>query len=122
MSRNKQACSALGNTLVNYTTSTHWAIKMGHDEEPTRAELLADIRSSREALEGKIKSVAIKVNLLHTDLRKVSDKVGLVEGSISELQMEVSVLRKQVAAATSKYGALEARMEDAEGWSHRNNV
>ncbi|KAJ1091869.1 hypothetical protein NDU88_004983 [Pleurodeles waltl] len=42
--------------------------------KPTRAELLAAIQGSREALEGKIESAAIEVNLLRADLQKVSDK------------------------------------------------
>ncbi|KAJ1214028.1 hypothetical protein NDU88_001656 [Pleurodeles waltl] len=57
-------------------------------EEPSRAELLAAIQGSRVVLEGKIKAVAVEVNLLGADLRKVSDKVKVAEGSIVDLQTE----------------------------------
>ncbi|KAJ1144043.1 hypothetical protein NDU88_010345 [Pleurodeles waltl] len=41
-------------------------------DKPSRAELLAAIQGSRVALEGKIETVAVEVNLLRADLRKVS--------------------------------------------------
>ncbi|KAJ1128675.1 hypothetical protein NDU88_007050 [Pleurodeles waltl] len=86
-------------------------------EEPSRAELLAAIQGSRVALEGKIETVAVEVNLLLADLRKVSDKVTVAEGSIVKLQMEVGALRKQMVKANSTVGQLEAWLEDAEGRS-----
>ncbi|KAJ1110124.1 hypothetical protein NDU88_007479 [Pleurodeles waltl] len=60
-------------------------------EEPSCSELLAAIQGSHVVLEGKIKAVAVEVNLLRTDLRKVSDKVKVVEGSIVDLQAEISI-------------------------------
>ncbi|KAJ1119759.1 hypothetical protein NDU88_007944 [Pleurodeles waltl] len=63
-------------------------------EEPSQAELLAAIQGSRVALEDKIETVVVEVNLLQTDLRKVSDKVKMAEGSIAELQSEMGMLRK----------------------------
>ncbi|KAJ1116148.1 hypothetical protein NDU88_004367 [Pleurodeles waltl] len=59
-------------------------------EEPSRAELLAAIQGSRVVLEGKIETVAWKVNLLRADIRTVSDKVKVAEDSIAELQNEIS--------------------------------
>ncbi|KAJ1210701.1 hypothetical protein NDU88_006063 [Pleurodeles waltl] len=64
-------------------------------EEPLQAEILTTIQGSRVALEGKIETVAVEVNLHRADLRKISDKVKMAEGSIMELQTEVGVLRKQ---------------------------
>ncbi|KAJ1131657.1 hypothetical protein NDU88_009992 [Pleurodeles waltl] len=86
-------------------------------EEPLRAELLAAIRGSRVAFEGKIETVAVEVNLLQADLWKVSDKVKVAEGSILELQTEVGALPKQMSQVTSKAGEMEVRLEDAEGRS-----
>ncbi|KAJ1211147.1 hypothetical protein NDU88_006508 [Pleurodeles waltl] len=68
-----------------------------------------------------MEAVAVEVNLLRTDLRKVSHKVKVVEGSNVDLQTEVSTLRKQMAQVTSMVGMLEARLEDSEGRSRRNN-
>ncbi|KAJ1128770.1 hypothetical protein NDU88_007145 [Pleurodeles waltl] len=75
-----------GNTMELYTTpalSTQCeTLLAGYREdtglgvpawEPSRAELLAAIQGSKEALKGKIESVAIEVNLLRADLRKVSN-------------------------------------------------
>ncbi|KAJ1198353.1 hypothetical protein NDU88_002194 [Pleurodeles waltl] len=65
-------------------------------DEPSRAELLAAIQGFRVALKGKIETVAVEVNLLQADLRKVSDKVKVAEGSIVNLQKEGGTLRKQM--------------------------
>ncbi|KAJ1201854.1 hypothetical protein NDU88_005658 [Pleurodeles waltl] len=48
--------------------------------KPTRTELLDAIHGTRVAQEGKIETVAVKVNLLRADLRKVSDKAKVAEG------------------------------------------
>ncbi|KAJ1165319.1 hypothetical protein NDU88_005747 [Pleurodeles waltl] len=80
--------------------------------EPSQAELLAAIQGSQVALEGKILTVAMEVNLLRADLWKVLDKVKVAEGSIAELQSEVGTLRSQMAQAASVVGQLEARLED----------
>ncbi|KAJ1179102.1 hypothetical protein NDU88_004338 [Pleurodeles waltl] len=87
-----------------------------------RAELLAAIHGTRVALEGKIETVAVEVNRLQADFRKVSNKVKVAEGSIVDLQTEVGTLRKQMAQVTSTVGTLEARLEDSEGRSRRHNV
>ncbi|KAJ1185767.1 hypothetical protein NDU88_002554 [Pleurodeles waltl] len=76
----------------------------------------------REALEGTIESVAIEVNLLREDLRKVSGKMRIAEGSIVELELEMGNLWRQVEVVTSKNRTFEAWIEDAEGKSRRNNV
>ncbi|KAJ1113904.1 hypothetical protein NDU88_002144 [Pleurodeles waltl] len=91
-------------------------------EEPSQAKILATIQGSRVALESKIETVAVEVNLLRADLRKVSDKVKVAEGSIVELQTEVVVLHKQMVQATSTVGRLEAQLEDAEGRSQRDSI
>ncbi|KAJ1209137.1 hypothetical protein NDU88_004515 [Pleurodeles waltl] len=135
MGHHKGMDSSQGNTMEQYTTpvAPHWwpaGLEVSGDAagaplsagEPSRAELLAAIQGSRVALEGKIETVAVEINLLRADLRKVSDKVKVAEGSIAELQSEVGTLQSQVAQATSTVGRLEARLDDAEGRSRRNNV
>ncbi|KAJ1191542.1 hypothetical protein NDU88_000858 [Pleurodeles waltl] len=69
-------------------------------------ELLQAIQGSQLALENKIETVALAVNLLCIDLCEVSDKVCLVEGSIEEFQTEVSTPKKQVAMTESRSGGL----------------
>ncbi|KAJ1157907.1 hypothetical protein NDU88_010604 [Pleurodeles waltl] len=72
------------------------------EEEPSRAGLLAAIQGSRVVLEGKIKAMAVEVNLLQTDLRKVSDKVKVVEGSIVDLQVEDGTMAVVVPEMTDE--------------------
>ncbi|KAJ1130649.1 hypothetical protein NDU88_009000 [Pleurodeles waltl] len=136
MGRHRRADVLQGNTMEQYTTvvpiSQRAARLGGTDEgqsgmttaeELSQAEILATIQGSRVALEGKIETeVAVEVNLLRADLRKVSDKVKVAEGSIMELQTEVGTLPKQMVQASSTVGRLEARLEDAEGRSQQNNI
>ncbi|KAJ1114864.1 hypothetical protein NDU88_003094 [Pleurodeles waltl] len=57
-------------------------------EEPSHVKLLAAIQGARVALEEKIETVAVGLNLLRTDLHKVSDNIKVAEGSIVDLQTE----------------------------------
>lgn len=43
-------------------------------------------------LESKIDSIAMELNLLHTDHRKLADKVCMAEQNIAELQLAFKVL------------------------------
>ncbi|KAJ1136850.1 hypothetical protein NDU88_003264 [Pleurodeles waltl] len=114
MGHHKRTDASKGNTMEQYTTPVPLPQRVGRSEvsgddmrapqnpeEPSHSELLAAIQGSRVALEGKIETVAVKVNLLQADLRKVSDKVKVAEGSIVELQTEVGALGKQMVQATS---------------------
>ncbi|KAJ1194250.1 hypothetical protein NDU88_003539 [Pleurodeles waltl] len=98
MGGHKRTDASRGNTMEQYTTPVPLPQRMVRSEvsgdnmrvpmnpeEPSRTELLAPILGSRVALEGKIEAVAVEVNLLRADLRKVSNKVKVVEGSIVEL-------------------------------------
>ncbi|KAJ1105681.1 hypothetical protein NDU88_003086 [Pleurodeles waltl] len=133
MGQHIQVAPSQENTMEYYTTSTPLSqrqmrhTRQGEEqtmttsmEEPYHAELLAAIRGCRVAIEDKIETVALEG--LQTDLRKVSDKVKVVEGFIVELQMEVDTLHKQLAQDIEKSRTLEARLEDAKGSSRWNNV
>ncbi|KAJ1092734.1 hypothetical protein NDU88_005844 [Pleurodeles waltl] len=117
MGWHKRTDASQGNTMEQYTTPVPLPQRparsegSGDDtrppvnpEEPSHAELLSAIQGSRVALEGKIETVAVEVNLVWADLQKVSDKVKMVEGSIVELQTEVGALRKQMVQANSTVG------------------
>ncbi|KAJ1143153.1 hypothetical protein NDU88_009464 [Pleurodeles waltl] len=135
MGRHWKTDVSQGNTMEQFTTAVPTLQRVtrvaGSDdgqsgllpvEEPSRAQILTAIQGSRVALEGKIEMVAVDVNLLTADLRKVLDKVKVAEGSIVELQAEVGTLQKQMVQAGSTVGSLEAQMEDAEGRSRLNNI
>ncbi|KAJ1107224.1 hypothetical protein NDU88_004617 [Pleurodeles waltl] len=109
MGPHRQTDVLQGNTMEQYTTVgplPQRAARLGGTEEGqsgmlpaeelSQAEILAAIQGSRVALEGKIETVVVEVNLLRADLRKVMDKVKVAGGSIVELQMEVGALRKAV--------------------------
>ncbi|KAJ1111961.1 hypothetical protein NDU88_000233 [Pleurodeles waltl] len=85
--------------------------------EPTRADLSVSIQGCRTALEHKIETLSIEVNLLRADLHKVSDKVTTAEGNIVELQVETVTLKKQMAQLTTSARELERRAEYGEGCS-----
>ncbi|KAJ1096771.1 hypothetical protein NDU88_001902 [Pleurodeles waltl] len=99
MGPHKRTDALQGNTMKQYTTPVPLPQRVarlevsGDDmraplnpEEPLGAELFAAIQGSRVTRKGKIETVVVEVNLLRADLRKVSDKVKVVECSIVELQ------------------------------------
>ncbi|KAJ1206610.1 hypothetical protein NDU88_002013 [Pleurodeles waltl] len=89
MGKHRQAGESQGNTKDPYATVTYLSQrvtkqklhkKAGETErEPSRAELLAAMQDSSEALEGKIEAVETEVNLLPADLHNVSDKLRIAE-------------------------------------------
>ncbi|KAJ1192359.1 hypothetical protein NDU88_001669 [Pleurodeles waltl] len=102
MGRHRQAVALQGKTMEQYIMPApvlQHQTRLGGTgdglstpattEEPSRAEILAAIQGSRVALEGKIETVVVEVNLFRADLRKVSDKVKVAEGSILELHTEM---------------------------------
>ncbi|KAJ1105451.1 hypothetical protein NDU88_002857 [Pleurodeles waltl] len=128
MGRHRRTEASQGNTMEQYTTPVALPQRTARSEvsgdvvdtplsagEPSQAERLVAIQGYLVALEGKIDTVAVEVNLLRADLRKVSDKVKAAEGSIAELQSVVGTLWTQMAQATSTVGRLGAQLEDEEG-------
>ncbi|KAJ1215373.1 hypothetical protein NDU88_002982 [Pleurodeles waltl] len=139
MGRQRRTEASQGNTMEQYTTAVALPQQLARSEvsgdvadmplsagELSRAVLLAANQGSRVALEGKIDTVAVEVNLLRADLRKVSDKEKAAEGSIMELQSEVGILRMQMAQATSTVGRLEVVSLSGSSYAsimaHRNKV
>ncbi|KAJ1084842.1 hypothetical protein NDU88_004988 [Pleurodeles waltl] len=117
MGWHKRTDASQGNTMEQYTTPVPLPKRptrsagSGDDmrppanpEEPSCAEHFAAIQGSRVALEDKIETVALEVNLLRADLQKVSDKDKVAEDAIVELQTEVGALRKQMVHANSMAG------------------
>ncbi|KAJ1209896.1 hypothetical protein NDU88_005267 [Pleurodeles waltl] len=97
MGRHRRTDVSQGNIVEQYTTvvpTPQSVTRLGGSDdgqsglllakEPLRAEILAAIQGSRVALEGKIETVSVEVNLLKADLRKVFDKVKVAEGSIGD--------------------------------------
>ncbi|KAJ1112391.1 hypothetical protein NDU88_000655 [Pleurodeles waltl] len=70
----------------------------------------------------KIDAVVLDVNLLCSDLRKVTDKVTTSEGQINKLQPVNKQLEKQVRHLTKKQTEMEAKSEDQEDRARRNNI
>ncbi|KAJ1107423.1 hypothetical protein NDU88_004813 [Pleurodeles waltl] len=92
MGRHKQTDASQGNTMEQYTTPVPLPQGLDHldgsgdsvrvpatSDEPSHAELLAAIQGSRMALEGKIETVAVEVNLL---LVQKNSAVGRLEAGL----------------------------------------
>ncbi|KAJ1207952.1 hypothetical protein NDU88_003342 [Pleurodeles waltl] len=131
MGRHRRTDVLQGNTMEQYTTvvptpqratwlggSDKGQSRLMPAEELSQAEILAAIQGSRVALEGKIETVAVEVNLLRADLRKVSDKVRVAEFTIMELQMEMGTVPLGRPAGASG-GAERASRADGPNWQTR---
>ncbi|KAJ1192119.1 hypothetical protein NDU88_001431 [Pleurodeles waltl] len=134
MGRHQQSAALQGNTTEQYTTPVPLLQRKTRSEgpedaqsapgttgEPSRAELLATIQGSRVALEGKIEMVAVEVNLLQADLRKVSEKVKeeITEAGNPDIRVSKEEKREEgQRARRAKEEAVEE--EDASGGRKRN--
>ncbi|KAJ1152343.1 hypothetical protein NDU88_005118 [Pleurodeles waltl] len=109
MGWHRKSAASQGNTIKQYTMPVllpQCQTRSGRPKDalgaarttgvPSRVELLTAILGSRVALKGKIETVAVEANLLRADLRKVSEKVMVVE-----LQTGVGSLHKQMVQVNS---------------------
>ncbi|KAJ1158047.1 hypothetical protein NDU88_010743 [Pleurodeles waltl] len=87
--------------------------------EPTGAQILAAIESSRQAMQTQIAAIAVDVNLLRADLRVVAERSVATEKQVTCLQSEMDTLKALVAILEANMHKLEARVEDAEGTVRR---
>ncbi|KAJ1108296.1 hypothetical protein NDU88_005672 [Pleurodeles waltl] len=90
--------------------------------EPTGAQILAAIESSRHAMQTHIATIAVDVNLLRDDLRVVAERLVATEKQVTCLQSEMHMQKTSVAILEAKTHKLEARVEDAKGRARRRNL
>ncbi|KAJ1164682.1 hypothetical protein NDU88_005116 [Pleurodeles waltl] len=90
-------------------------------EEKLDAVLLA-IDNTRASLESKIDMVSSGLGLLHTDHRKLADRVTLVEQTVTTLPPRMDNLDTALKELTADVRMPEKRAKDGEGRSLRNNV
>ncbi|KAJ1186679.1 hypothetical protein NDU88_003460 [Pleurodeles waltl] len=83
---------------------------------------IQDLWGSIAPLEPKLDTVQIDVNLLRVDMGKISAKVAAAETHIDGLQATTKQVEEQFRSLTKKSEIMEARLEDQEGRSRRNNV
>ncbi|KAJ1122584.1 hypothetical protein NDU88_001070 [Pleurodeles waltl] len=95
---------------------------VGTVEDLSLSDLLNAIEGSRSDMVAKIDSVAIEVNLLRTNIRKVVERVTTTEGHVENLQPEVAGVRDTVSSLQKLTFRLEEHIEDAKGRSQRNNL
>ncbi|KAJ1218256.1 hypothetical protein NDU88_005839 [Pleurodeles waltl] len=95
MGHHKRMVASQGNTMEQYATPVtlpQCVARLGvsgddvgtplNIEEPSHAKLLVAIQGSWVVLDGTIETVAVEVNLLWADIRKVSHMVKVAEGSV----------------------------------------
>ncbi|KAJ1136125.1 hypothetical protein NDU88_002543 [Pleurodeles waltl] len=85
--------------------------------EPTGAQILATIESSRHAMQTQIAAISVDANLLRADLRVVAERSVATEKQVTCLQSEMDTVKASMAIPEAKTHKLEARVEDAEGAS-----
>ncbi|KAJ1117173.1 hypothetical protein NDU88_005373 [Pleurodeles waltl] len=83
---------------------------------------IQDLQDSFAPLEPKLDAVQIDVNLVKADMSKIATKVAVAETHIDGLLATTKRLEEQVRSLTKKSSVMQARLEDQEGRSRRNNV
>ncbi|KAJ1174799.1 hypothetical protein NDU88_000090 [Pleurodeles waltl] len=81
----------------------------GANPEPSSAQILAAIEASRLAVQTKIETMALDVNLLGVDLHAVPERSIKTEQHVSALQNELDTLKAMEAA-------LELAIEGYDYW------
>ncbi|KAJ1083738.1 hypothetical protein NDU88_003893 [Pleurodeles waltl] len=102
-----------------------WGEVSGTKGEPSLSTIMAaiqDIRGSISPWQPKLDVVEINVNLLRTEMGKISEKVAMAEAHIVGLMATTKLLEEQVRSLTKKSSEMEAELEEQEGRSRRNNV
>ncbi|KAJ1150230.1 hypothetical protein NDU88_003025 [Pleurodeles waltl] len=87
----------------------------GPADEPSLSAIMAAIHDLRGSLEPKLDAVTVDVNLLHVDLKDVTEKVINAEMDIARLQSTSKRLEDQVQLITAEHEKIMARLEDQEG-------
>ncbi|KAJ1160275.1 hypothetical protein NDU88_000777 [Pleurodeles waltl] len=86
------------------------------------AKILAAIQSSGVVLETKMHSMAMDINHLGLDLRKVGDRDTTNEEETNTLQRNVKDLHAIVETLKSNATQMEYHLKDIERRSHRNTL
>ncbi|KAJ1142644.1 hypothetical protein NDU88_008957 [Pleurodeles waltl] len=91
--------------------------------EPTGAQILAAIESSRHAMQTQIAAIAVDINLRRADLRVVAERSVATEKQVTCLKSDMNTLKALVAILEAKTHKLEARSPEAAwNWLERNDV
>ena len=85
-------------------------------------KVLEAITASKEALEHKIESVVMDVNILRTEHKKVAEKVKANDIQLEELKPEVGANAMHIRGLTERLETVERRMEELEGRDRRSNI
>ncbi|KAJ1175810.1 hypothetical protein NDU88_001095 [Pleurodeles waltl] len=85
-------------------------------------EILAAIQGSHLALEAEMDLMAMDIDHLQLDLRKISERVTEAEGDVSQMQQMVLELQATVVVLKSNTTQMECCLKDAEGLSRCNNL
>ncbi|KAJ1195792.1 hypothetical protein NDU88_005060 [Pleurodeles waltl] len=78
-------------------------------------EILEVMQGTRVALEAKMDTMAMDINHLRLDLRKVAVRVMSTEGEIDELQNKICTLQATIETLQSEATRMAILVEDAEG-------
>ncbi|KAJ1163998.1 hypothetical protein NDU88_004445 [Pleurodeles waltl] len=87
----------------------------GPADEPSLSALMMAIQDLRGSLEPELDAVTVGVNLLCTDLKKVTEKVTNAEMDIARLQSTSKRLEDQVQFLTTEQEKIMACLEDQQG-------
>ncbi|KAJ1193068.1 hypothetical protein NDU88_002374 [Pleurodeles waltl] len=83
--------------------------------EPSRAQILAAIEASGQAVQAQITAMAVDVSLLRADLRVVAERSETTEQQVNDIKMDIDTLKATVASLEVKTHKLEATADNAAG-------
>lgn len=92
------------------------------NSDPSNRDLLEAITAIRTSLEVRIDTVAIDVALIRENMKKITERLGVVETTTKDLTDETTQLREQVKELRTSQETMTLQLDDYEGRMRRNNI
>ncbi|KAJ1123046.1 hypothetical protein NDU88_001519 [Pleurodeles waltl] len=84
--------------------------------------ILQEIKDSRQAIENRLGSITVELNILKDDQTKLSDRLKQTESTLAEILPTHNKNKTAIERLQQQVEVLQEKTEDVEGCSRRNNV
>ncbi|KAJ1169263.1 hypothetical protein NDU88_001169 [Pleurodeles waltl] len=104
------------------TPEDHGLLRPAKDSVDKLDIILQEIKDSRQAIENRLSSITIELNILKNDQANLSERIKHTESDITEILPTHNTYKTTIAKLQQQVEVLQERVEDAEGRSRHNNI
>ncbi|KAJ1183572.1 hypothetical protein NDU88_000390 [Pleurodeles waltl] len=84
--------------------------------------ILKEIRDSRQAIDNRLDMITTDMNIMKDDQAKLSDRLKQTESTVADILPTHNDNKNAIVKLQQQMEVLQERIEDAEGFSRRNNI